>query len=604
MNLKSRKFKNLLPPVLFVTLTLIGFQNCSPGFKGFSPAADMVSNSGQTLNSSLAASSPLKIDPSNPARYICDPTLISKSSIMKLANREYANTIKALLDSFAPSLKSDSQLVNLLNFLESDIKTEDKHYNREQFFLLTTAKVNNYFDVAVRAAILASGDAGGLQNYPNTAQCLAATSLTKACHKSFVAEFSKRAFRKTLKSADLQVLADNLWDSNLGKTELIQLTVAAVMQMPDFIYRIYDSGTALGSGTNALSITGSEYATKIAYLITGSPPDATLAALGESGAILNITTAGAQIDRLFALAASKDMTKRLFRETYGYDMYDSFSYSSDFLAGLDPTGLQSAMTKEMDDYFTDVVSQNGNIRDLMTSQKTTLSTQPLADIYGVPLSSNQITLPLNRAGFLNRAAFLSKRSGASNSPVTRGLNIISGLLCGTVAPPPPTAPTNLPSLAPGEYYTTRDRFEHLTQNRGTSCVACHNRMNNLGFLFEHFDSIGRLRTKERIFDVNSGHEVTALDVNTTGTTSELSGVDQNYLDSSVLISDLPTNSKVVSCLGRKFSQFESRKVATSSDACKINNFLDQVLDSSGQMGSIQKAMKAYMLSADFKIWSY
>ena len=588
---------------------LLANQNCSPGFT--SKAVNSVSDStgfgstGSTPVVQPPVMQPPVVSPSNPTRFSCDPNQITKSSMLRLTNREYKNTINAILNTFSAGLKSDSQLVTLLNNIESDILIEDKHFNREQYFLLTSTKVSNYFEVAFRAGALVAADATGLQNYANTSQCLAATTITQACHKSFIAQFAKKAFHKTLSAADAQTLANNLWDSTLSKTDLITLTVASILEMPDFIYRVYDSGTASARGANVLSMTAQEYASKISYLITGAPPDATLSALVDSGDILNPTTASAQIDRLLLTTGAQDMVKRLFRESLGYDMFDNFQYSSDFLAGLNTTGLKSAMIQEMDDYFKNIViSQNGTYKDLMTSRSSVLSSQSLADIYGVSYTAGQVTLPANRAGFLNRAAFLSQKSGSITSPVKRGLSVIQGVLCGTVPPAPPTAPTVIDPLPVGVFLTTRERYEQKTQVPGTSCNACHSRMNNVGYLFENFDSIGRARAQERIFDSATGKQVAALNVDTSAVTSELKNVEERYADSVALMNEIFVNDKAVMCFAQKFSQFESRKIASASDGCKMNSLLNVILDQAGNLGSIQQAMKAYMLSDDFKIWSY
>jgi hypothetical protein len=42
--------------------------------------------------------------------------------------------------------------------------------------------------------------------------------------------------------------------------------------------------------------------------------------------------------------------------------------------------------------------------------------------------------------------------------------------------------------------------EAVTQKPGTSCVGCHTMMNPLGFMTENFDSLGRPRTAQKLFN--------------------------------------------------------------------------------------------------------
>jgi hypothetical protein len=61
--------------------------------------------------------------------------------------------------------------------------------------------------------------------------------------------------------------------------------------------------------------------------------------------------------------------------------------------------------------------------------------------------------------------------------------------------PPPPAPPNVPELEKSELVgTLRERME---QHRADpACAACHNMMDPLGFALEHFDAVGRYRTRD------------------------------------------------------------------------------------------------------------
>lgn len=196
---------------------------------------------------------------------------------------------------------------------------------------------------------------------------------------------------------------------------------------------------------NTLEITPHELATKISYLLTGSPPDSVLRGLANSGEITNPAVLSQQIDRLLATPRAREVMVRFFRESYGYDVFGNFAYPGFFLSGIDTNGLQSAMIDELDNFFaSEIITQDTTFSQLMTSRRAQISNGSLAQIYGV--STGSVTLPGERAGFLNRAAMLTKRTGVRASPIKRGLVVLENVLCSSVGMPPPNAPTALPDL--------------------------------------------------------------------------------------------------------------------------------------------------------------
>ncbi len=147
--MKPRKNKNLFVAA-FAFILVLGFQNCSQGFKSLNNSTSL------NLPSTSSQGAPPVVNPSNSARFVCDQSQISKSSMMKLTEREYVKTIFSFLDGFTATLKNDPPLVSLLTGLESDIIVEDKNYNREQYFLLTGNMVSSYLEVAFRSGALVS----------------------------------------------------------------------------------------------------------------------------------------------------------------------------------------------------------------------------------------------------------------------------------------------------------------------------------------------------------------------------------------------------------------------------------------------------------------
>lgn len=540
----------------------------------------------------------IRIGDNGHLEFSCAQGAVASTPLLKLTNRELRNALNLLLDDFSTTLKNDSELTNLVNTLPSDILLEKKSALKEQSMLVTQLFVNYYFNVAYRAGALIAGSTTGLQNYPNTNACLAAANITQACHQNFVAELTTRAYRRPVPRTESNAIAASFWSTSLTKPQLLQTTFAGIVLMPDFAYKIYDQGT--NSGTNMLTINSHELASKVAFFITGAPPDATLRGLASSNQLADAQVLSQQVDRLLAQTGGRNAIQRMFRESYGYDVFDTFNYAANFLNGISTAGLQNAMTAELDNYFYDsVVTNGGTFNTLMTSRSANVSNAALASIYGS--TTGAVTLPEVRSGFLNRAAMLAKRSGYRASPIKRGLHVLEHVLCVDVGLPPPDAPTSLPDFG-NDIITTRESTFRTSERAGSACVHCHSRINNLGYPFEAFDTLGRHRTSEDVFSGN-GTLTASLPVDTDVVTAEL-GSNATFADSVDLVQGLGQSDKAMMCFVQHLKEFEARTKVTASDSCQMNRSLTVLYGNNQNQGSVVNAIKAIVLSPEFRYWKY
>lgn len=560
----------------------------------------------QQISRALSNSPPPTTNSNGRSVFACDPAVVSRTPMIKLTNREFRGHINSLLDGFQTSLKADSQLVTLFNQVPSDILPEGHFASREQPLLLTNEMGLANFEATFRAGALVAASSG-LGTYPNTNGCLANATISQTCHQSFVRELASRSFRKSLSTTEGNSLAATLWDASLTKVNLLQLSFVSIVQMPDSMYKVYDQGVVSPRGSRILSLTAHELANKLSYFITGLGPDATLRTLAANGQILDPAILSQQTDRLFLLPSAQENIQRFFRETYGYDRFGTLSYSNEFLDGLNTSGLGPAMLAEMDQFFPEVVlNQNGTFSDIMNSRTGLVNSESLAQVYGVNSSPNPIQLPVQRSGFLNRGAFLTRKSGSFTSPIKRGLFVLESVLCESVGNPPPNAPTSIPTEPiAGQYVTTRQRTAHTSEAAGSSCITCHSRINSLGYPYEQFDSIGRFRISERIFASESGPVVATLPVVTTSTSPDLRfSQNININDSMALSLELSNNDKAMMCFAKAIKSFEAKISTSASDNCQMNTSLNTLYGMNGSQGSIKEAMKSIILSNEFRLWSY
>jgi hypothetical protein len=167
--------------------------------------------------------------------------------------------------------------------------------------------------------------------------------------------------------------------------------------------------------------------------------------------------------------------------------------------------LRDAMKAETMLFFDYVLKEDRSIADFLNSDYTFLN-ERLAKFYGIGGVTGpefrRVTLATEqRGGILSHASVLTVSSYPNRtSPVIRGRYVLGNILGAAPPPPPPDVP-NLDEAAVGTAGSMRQQLEkHRTD---AVCASCHSRMDPLGFGLENYDAIGRWRTKDGNFPVDS-----------------------------------------------------------------------------------------------------
>jgi hypothetical protein len=86
------------------------------------------------------------------------------------------------------------------------------------------------------------------------------------------------------------------------------------------------------------------------------------------------------------------------------------------------------------------------------------------------------------------------------SVVIRGKYILQNIL----GAPPPPPPPNVPALDESAVGTAASLRQQMEKHRSNPiCASCHSRMDPLGFALENYDAIGKWRTQDGAFPVDS-----------------------------------------------------------------------------------------------------
>ncbi len=170
--------------------------------------------------------------------------------------------------------------------------------------------------------------------------------------------------------------------------------------------------------------------------------------------------------------------------------------------------LKSAMRRETELFFANLVRDDRSVLDLFTSNYTFVN-ERLARHYRIPgvLGSQfrKVTYPDDRrGGLLGQGSILTLTSHADRtSPVLRGKWVMEVLL-GT---PPPAPPPNVPDLdatpdaEDGRLRTVRQRMEQHRAN--PACNSCHRMIDPIGLALDNFDVTGAWRIRDNGMPVDA-----------------------------------------------------------------------------------------------------
>ena len=157
--------------------------------------------------------------------------------------------------------------------------------------------------------------------------------------------------------------------------------------------------------------------------------------------------------------------------------------------GLDPA-LWEDMGRETDSLVTHLTRYGGSFRDLLTVPLSFLDAR-LGQHYGMAVPGTDLALvqldPTQRGGVLTHGSWLGSHPDASR----RGRWVYNALY-GSPFPTPPAANVHRARGKPPTGLTTRRLQEWATVDQA-ACMTCHTFIDPPGFLYEHYDEIGRFR---------------------------------------------------------------------------------------------------------------
>lgn len=243
-------------------------------------------------------------------------------------------------------------------------------------------------------------------------------------------------------------------------------------------------------------------ASRLSFLLTGGPPDATLLRLAGEGRLRDPAVLDAQVDRLLATPASQGFFQPFIQQWLVMEQPITIAQShiqkQDFRFAR---YLKASMREETIGYIAQLVRGNRPARELIQSDWT-LMNDILARHYGYPdIEGGELRRVTLRpddprgGGILGHAGLQSMLCWmGENWVIYRGAWTLRHILDHPPPPPPLEVPELNPSDAMHRGKTVKELLRQHQQDQ--RCAVCHQTIDPVGFAFQNFDLSGRWRTVE------------------------------------------------------------------------------------------------------------
>ncbi len=429
------------------------------------------------------------------------PGDVDETALRRLTNAEYINTVTDLL--------GDVSQLNLSFPVE---------LTTEGFPFLDNAAAQETPPALVQQYLVAAEKIAAdtvANRLSKVLTCDPVAAGEQACATTFISSFGAKAFRRPLDADQTQTLT-SIWQVGRNQGNFnsgVQAVIAAVLQMPEFLYR-FELSPAVGSQT-VVPLDAWDMATHLSYLLWNSMPDDALFAAAQAGKLQTAADVSAQVMRMLNEPRAQQMVLRFHDEWLQLANIDTQEKDPNVFPAFS-TAVATAMHQEVLALVNDIVFHgDGKVATLFTAPYTFMN-DVLGQFYGVTGRTatfarvDQAMLGGRPAsGILTAGGLLAANAHMDNtSPTKRGIFVREMLLCEQLPPPPPNA--NITPPVPKPNQTNREAMINHVAN--PVCASCHRMMDPVGFGFEGFDASGAWRTTDMGQPVDQSGMITGSDV--------------------------------------------------------------------------------------------
>ena len=305
--------------------------------------------------------------------------------------------------------------------------------------------------------------------------------------QNFCAEFVSAAFRRPLDGEQKRLFVTAHFNEATKVDDSAKRVVLLALKSPRFLY--------LGLDNNRPD--DFEVAARLSFDLWDSLPDAELRQAAAKQALHTRDQVTGQARRMLTDPRAHAKMLAFLHQWLQLNRAEDLSKDAKLFPGFTPEIIADLRTS-LNLFLDDVVwSPSSDYRRLLLEDDLWVNNR-LARFYGVNTNAtddfvNVNLSPKERCGVITHpyllAAFSYQRS---TSPIHRGVFLTRNIVGRALKPPPMAQTFKEADFAPN--LTMREKISELT--RPQACQGCHSVINPLGFSLEHYDAVGRFRTKD------------------------------------------------------------------------------------------------------------
>lgn len=467
-------------------------------------------------------------------------------------------TVELKLKGFISQLADSGLLKMDLHVNNADTEAEGRVFKRTLF-----ATVDDTYQNPSRMGLLSIASSVA-QADKITSNCKVPDGKVKAdCIDAFIKSFGLRALRREMTPSDLANFKKAV-ESDVFEAA-VESIVAAMLISPDFLYRMELPDAAKPNQISSFSL-----ASKISYFFYGSMPDLELFEAAQKNQLLTEDQVRSQVQRIVTQDLALEQLSKRIKSWIGISSLQGVDKDKNKYPFYDGN-LAKAIDQETTMLIKDVLKQgNTGVKDLFKSNRTFLN-KKLADLYNQKgafseniLSAYEFPVGAERAGVLNRVAYLASNATSSHpAAIRRGVHVLKDVMCFDLPPPPPILGDEGDSEGTG--LANRAYVEKLTSQ--PQCAGCHQAINPIGFSFANYGALGERLAKDR----------NGFDILTEGLLPAHFNVGKikNSSDLSTKIADNPI---MHHCFSKKMLVYLNGRKSTSKDSCSAKKGQQNLYD--------------------------
>ncbi len=324
--------------------------------------------------------------------------------------------------------------------------------------------------------------------------------------KTFARTFAEAALRRPLDDERREQLIEHQFQTAPTPELAVKRVVLLTLKSPRFLYPELAKPGVVDDFTVAARLAGQ---------LWDSLPDARLAKAAGEGRLRTREQVAAEAQRMVADPRAKAKLHGFFHHWLELDRADTASKDPKVFPGFDAT-MMADLRESLWMFLDEVVwSETSDYRRLINEDHLWLN-ERLAKFYGKSVTGETFQRvgfdAAQRSGLITHPFLLASLAYArTTSPIHRGVFLSRNIVGLTLKNPSVAVAFEEAKFDPT--LTMREKVADLT--KAASCQGCHSHINPLGFSLEHFDAVGRWRTKDNNkpidaiaeFDTEDGHVV-------------------------------------------------------------------------------------------------